>query len=138
VAWESLDITRETTKSDIERDMDEVAKLAATLQKLTTHIAQNWTLLNSAQARAAMETVCLIDELEAEDEQERVRNGGLSDGEIREAALDQATLQNTESSDLADWNAWDLLSGTVQGDVDIAESFNKAPRYFPLADSLPT
>jgi hypothetical protein len=85
-----------------------------------------------------METVCLIDELEAEDEQERVRNGGLSDGEIREAALDQATLQNTESSDLADWNAWDLLGGTVQGDVDIAESFNKAPRYFPLADSLPT
>ncbi len=40
--------------------------------------------LELAEKRAKAKTICLLDELEEEEEAERVRNGGLSDGELEE------------------------------------------------------
>jgi hypothetical protein len=82
-SWESLDRTRETTKLQIDRDLEE-------LEKITARLAKNRRILKLAEARAKAKTICLIDELEEEEELERVKNGGMTNGEVREA---QATLE---------------------------------------------
>jgi hypothetical protein len=117
-------------KNEIDKDLEE-------LEHLTARISENRKLLKLAEARALAKTVCLLDEMEIEEEQERIKNGGLSDGEMREVALERLTLQDAEGSSLVDWSVWGFLDGTSQEGVVTSESFDKAPRYFPLADSLP-
>jgi ribosomal protein S27E len=122
-SWESLDRTRETTKLQIDRDLEE-------LEKITARLAKNRRVLKLAEARAKAKTICLIDELEEEEELERVKNGGMTNGEAREA---QAALeamvgsettgvfnddklqelsvdpmrQGNRSSEAPVWNTWD-------------------------------
>jgi hypothetical protein len=99
-------------KNEIDKDLEE-------LEHLTARISENRKLLKLAEARALAKTVCLLDEMEIEEEQERIKNGGLSDGEMREVALERLTLQDAEGSSLVDWSvlssSWVSLSTGVSG-----------------------
>ena len=83
VSWDSLDRTRQESRSQMEKDLDEMEKLMAQQQALAARIARTRRVLKLADERAKAKTICLLDELEEEEELERVRNGGMSDGEIR-------------------------------------------------------
>jgi hypothetical protein len=50
-----------------------------------------------AEKRAKAKTICLLDELEEENEAERVRNGGLSDAEL--AGFSQAIVEYNNATD---------------------------------------
>jgi hypothetical protein len=76
--WASLDKTREETKSRIDKDLEE-------LEKITARLARNRKILKLAKARAKAKAICLLDELEEEEELERMKNGGSSNSEIRGA-----------------------------------------------------
>jgi hypothetical protein len=108
VSWESLDRTRETTKTEIEEDMDELEKLMERQREVAARIARKRKVLKLAEARAKAKTICLLDELEDEEESQRIRNGGMTDGELEELSRDFVAYNNTtESAEVAVWSAWD-------------------------------
>jgi len=122
VPWSVLDNTRETMKEEIEKDMEEMDKSLEEMERIQrdlserrARIARNKKTLKLADKRAEAKTICLHDELEFEQEQERIRNGGLSDGEVREAVLDLEAAQAAQvagASTPLDWSAWDVSGET--------------------------
>ncbi|KIV98334.1 uncharacterized protein PV09_09824, partial [Verruconis gallopava] len=80
-SWASLDKTREEAKALIDADLQELERIIACLKK-------NWRILKLAEARAKAKAVCLLDELEEEEEMQRVKNGGLSNAELEELSRD--------------------------------------------------
>lgn len=113
VSWESLDRTREETKAEIEEDMDELERLMERQLALAAKIARKRKVLKLAEQRAKAKTICLLDELEEEEEQQRVENGGLSNGELEELSRDFVAYSNaTENAGSEVWSAWD--SGIAQ------------------------
>jgi hypothetical protein len=95
VSWEVLDKTREEAKSAIEENLEELSKLNAMQQRLLAQLSRNRKILKIAESRAKAKAICLMDELEEEEEAERVRNGGHSDGELRELADNLAVFNQT-------------------------------------------
>ncbi|MEM0135852.1 MAG: hypothetical protein QXU18_11635 [Thermoplasmatales archaeon] len=102
VSWEILDKTREEAKSAIEESLEELSEvyakqqqLNAKQQKLLAQLSRSRKILKIAESRAKAKAICLMDELEEEEEAERVRNGGHSDGELRELADNLAVFNQT-------------------------------------------
>jgi len=107
-SWDSLDRTRETTRSDIEKDMDELEQLMERQREVAARIARKRKVLKLAEERAKAKTICLLDELETEEEVERVKNGGFSNGELEELSLGFVAYNNaTENAGKEVWSAWD-------------------------------
>jgi len=109
MSWKSLDKTREETKAAIEKDLDEMDRLMRQQQKVASRISKHRKVLKLAEERARRKTSCLLDELEEEEEMERVKNGGLSNGELRELANDFVAYNNAGSENLGKEisSAWD-------------------------------
>jgi hypothetical protein len=116
VSWESLDKTRETTKAQIDKDLEE-------LEKLTARLSRNRKVLAMAEKRAKAKTICLLDELEEEDAKERSADAGLTLGELAEAPFDYSSfLGVTDGSDQVDWGAFDVPGGTAEEVVGSSSS----------------
>lgn len=106
VSWGSLDRTREEKKKAINDDLQKLVEITARLER-------NRRDLELAEKRAKAKTICLLDELEEEDEAQRMRNGGLSDGELEELSRDFVAYNNaTENLGDGVWSAWDVSRGT--------------------------
>ncbi|KIV99027.1 uncharacterized protein PV09_09253 [Verruconis gallopava] len=105
-SWESLDKTREKTKSAINEDLKRLEKVSAELAEIQSRLSRNRVLLEFAEKRAKEKAICLMEELEQEEEEERARNGGLTDGELRELADNLAVstqaVGNQEVSNVSD------------------------------------
>jgi len=114
LSWESLDRTRETTKAQIERDMEELEKIAAAQLRVLARISRQSKTLKRLEAKAKSKTICLLDELEEEEESERVANGGFSNGELEELSRDLVAHNNnaTAAGGSEVWSAWDVPDGT--------------------------
>lgn len=101
ITWTALDKTREETKAKINEDLQR-------LEEITARLAQNRRVLELAEKRAKAKAVCLLDELEEKEEAERVRNGGLTDGELEEMSRDFVAYNNASENVGTDvWSAWD-------------------------------
>jgi hypothetical protein len=106
VSWEALNKTRSETRLQIEKDMEEVEKAHAAMAKAMARISRNRKVLELADKRAKSKAICVLEELEIEEEAERKANGGLSNGEIAEANADLSSLlAGADDSALVDWNA---------------------------------
>ena len=92
------------------------------LEEITARLAKNRRVLELAEKRAKAKTICLLDELEEEEEAQRIRNGGLSDGELEELSRDFVAYNNATDvldpaapqAELGVWNAWDASGGNGQ------------------------
>jgi hypothetical protein len=81
-------------------------------------------VLKLAEERAKTKAICLIDELEGEEEEERKKNGGYTDSELAEASFDFPTFFGvTDGSNLVDWSALDVPGGNP---VEPGESSSNA------------
>ena len=117
VSWGSLDKTRESTKAQLNKDLEE-------LEKIMARISRNRKVLAQAEARAKTKTICLLEELEEEEQEERKVNGGLSNGELAEASNDLSVfLGSIETSGMEDWNALGIPNGSP---VELGESSTSA------------
>lgn len=97
--WSALDETRSKTKAQIDEDLDLVEKAMA-------RISRNRKILDLANKRAKSKAICVLEELEIEEEAERKANGGLSNGEIAEANADLASfLVAADDSAPVEWSA---------------------------------
>lgn len=105
-SWKSLDETREQTRAKIEKDMDELVAAQANLNRIIARLSRRRKILSFAERNAERKTICLLDELEEEEEIERKANGGLSNGEIAQANADLSSfLATADGSAPVDWNA---------------------------------
>jgi hypothetical protein len=99
-SWASLDKTREEAKSQIDADLLE-------LERITARLRKNRKILKLAEDRAKAKAVCLLDELEEEEEMQRVKGGGLSNAELEELSRDLVVQNNILSNSPPIWSAWD-------------------------------
>jgi hypothetical protein len=84
-------------------------------QRLLSRITRNRKVLQLADARAKSKTICLLDELGEEEEVERKKNGGFTDGELAEASVNFSSFLGVEDgSGTVDWTRLDL-----PGDIPI-------------------
>jgi hypothetical protein len=135
MSWENLDKTREETKAEIDKDMEELEKIAAAQQRVLARLNRRRKVLKLAEERAKIRTICLLDELERGEEIERVKNGGLSDGELKELANDFVAYNNASEAG-AVWSAWDVPGGTIAEPPGSRENASEVPRYFPPMGNL--
>ena len=75
------------------------------MSKLIARIERNRKILELADRRAKSKAICVLNELEEEEEAERAANGGLSNGEIAEANADLSSLLAADGSAPVDWSA---------------------------------
>ncbi|KIV98454.1 uncharacterized protein PV09_09733 [Verruconis gallopava] len=99
-SWASLDKTREEARSQIDADLQE-------LERITARLKKNRKILKLAEARAKAKAVYLLDELEEEEEMQRVKNGGLSNAELEELSKDLIVQNNILPQGPPIWSAWD-------------------------------
>jgi hypothetical protein len=105
VSWHSLDKTREQTKAEINADLLE-------LERITARLAKNRRVLELAEKRAKAKAICLLDELEEEEERQRLENGGLTDAELEDMSRDFVAHTNaSENVGTEVWSAWDSSRG---------------------------
>jgi len=113
VSWESLDRVRTKEKAALEKDFaeweDVREKLDLVQKKLNevmNRISMRRKIVAQADTRAKAKTICLMEELEAEEEIERAKNGGLSELEMATAMSELALGVGPE-----DWVPLDSADG---------------------------
>ena len=74
-----------------------------------SRISRNRAVLELAEKRARQKTICLVQELEEEEEAERQRNGGFTNDKLAKASFDfPGFLGVTDGSNVVDWSALDV------------------------------
>ena len=72
-------------------------------------LSRNRKVLAMAEKRAKIKAICLLDELEEEEELERKKNGGFTDGELAKASFDfPGFLSVIDGLNVVDWSALDV------------------------------
>jgi hypothetical protein len=72
--------------------LEEWEKVQEKAQALTNHIKRNKRTLQQAEERAQKKIICLLSELEVEEEEEYKRNRGYTNSNLVEAAFNFPTF----------------------------------------------
>ena len=104
-----------------------------------SRISRNRTILELAKKRAREKTICLVQELEEEEEVERQKNGSFTNDELAEASFNfPRFLGVTDGSNVVDWSALDVPGGNPIETRESSRGAIQVPKCFLLISNLST
>ena len=100
-------------------------------------ISRNKTVLELAKKRAREKTICLVQELEEEEEAERQKNGSFTNDELAETSFNfPSFLGIIDRSNVVDWSALDVPGRNPIETGESSRGATQVPIYFLLMSSL--